>query len=30
MDDERVVRFVDGKPVKKVITLKNKLVNIVI
>ncbi len=30
MDDERVVRFVDGKPVKKVITIKNKLVNIVI
>ena len=28
--DERIVRFVDGKPVKKVITVKNKLVNIVI
>ncbi len=28
--DERIVRFVDGKPIKKVITLKNKLVNIVI
>jgi len=28
--DERIVRFVDGKPIKKVITVKNKLVNIVI
>ena len=28
--DERIVRFVDGKPIKKVITIKNKLVNIVI
>ena len=28
--DERIIRFVDGKPVKKVITVKNKLVNIVI
>jgi len=28
--DERIVRFIDGKPVKKVITVKNKLVNIVI
>jgi leucyl-tRNA synthetase len=27
--DERIVRFIDGKPVKKVITVKNKLVNIV-
>ncbi|WP_372680465.1 leucine--tRNA ligase [Desulfosarcina sp.] len=28
--DERIVRFVDGKPIKKVIIIKNKLVNIVI
>jgi leucyl-tRNA synthetase len=28
--DERIVRFVAGKPIKKVITVKNKLVNIVI
>jgi leucyl-tRNA synthetase len=26
----RIVRFIDGKPIKKVITIKNKLVNIVI
>ena len=30
LTDERIVRFIDGKPVKKVITVKNKLVNIVI
>ena len=30
MADERIIRFIDGKPVKKVITVKNKLVNIVI
>ncbi|MCB2148493.1 MAG: leucine--tRNA ligase [Deltaproteobacteria bacterium] len=30
MADERIIRFVDGRPVKKVITVKNKLVNIVI
>jgi len=30
MDDERIIRFIDGKPIKKVITVKNKLVNIVI
>jgi leucyl-tRNA synthetase len=29
MTDERIVRFIDGKPIKKVITVKNKLVNIV-
>jgi leucyl-tRNA synthetase len=28
--DERIVRFIDGKAVKKVITVKNKLVNIVV
>jgi leucyl-tRNA synthetase len=28
--DERVIGFIGGKPVKKVITVKNKLVNIVI
>jgi leucyl-tRNA synthetase len=28
--DERIVRFVDGRPVKKVIVVKNKLVNVVI
>ncbi|MBC2742772.1 MAG: leucine--tRNA ligase [Desulfosarcina sp.] len=28
--DERIIRFIDGKPVKKVITVKNKLVNIVV
>ncbi len=30
MADERIIRFIDGKPAKKVITVKNKLVNIVI
>jgi leucyl-tRNA synthetase len=30
MANERIVQFVDGKPVKKVIVIKNKLVNIVI
>ena len=28
--DERIVRFVDGKTVRKVIVIKNKLINIVI
>ena len=28
--DERIVRFIGGKPIKKVIVVKNKLVNIVI
>jgi leucyl-tRNA synthetase len=28
--DERIARFIDGKAVKKVITVKNKLVNIVV
>ena len=28
--DERIVRFVEGKPIKKIIFVKNKLVNIVI
>jgi leucyl-tRNA synthetase len=28
--DERIVRFVDGKPIRKVIVVKNKLVNIVV
>jgi leucyl-tRNA synthetase len=28
--DERILRFIDGKTVKKVITVKNKLVNIVV
>ncbi len=28
--DERIIRLVDGKPIKKVIVIKNKLVNIVI
>ncbi len=28
--DERIVRFIDGKPIKKVIVVKKKLVNIVI
>ncbi|MGA6925140.1 MAG: leucine--tRNA ligase, partial [Desulfosarcina sp.] len=30
LSDERIQHFIDGKPVKKVITVKNKLVNIVI
>ncbi len=30
LDDPRVATFVDGKPVKKVIAIKNKLVNIVV
>ena len=30
MTDERIIRFVDGKPIKKVITVRNKLVNIVV
>ena len=28
--DDRIVRFIDGKPVKKVIVVKNKLVNVVV
>jgi leucyl-tRNA synthetase len=28
--DARIIRFIDGKPVKKVIAVKNKLVNIVV
>ena len=28
--DERIVRFVEGKAVRKVIVIKNKLVNIVV
>ena len=28
--DERVVKFIDGKEMKKVIVVKNKLVNIVV
>jgi leucyl-tRNA synthetase len=28
--DERVQRFINGKPVKKVIVVKNKLVNVVV
>ena len=30
LSDERIVRFIDGKPIRKVIVVKNKLVNIVI
>jgi leucyl-tRNA synthetase len=30
LDDERIVRFIDGKPIIKVIVVKNKLVNIVV
>lgn len=30
LEDGKVVRFIDGKPVKKVIAVKNKLVNIVV
>ena len=30
LDDERIVRFIDGKPIRKVIVVKNKLVNIVV
>jgi leucyl-tRNA synthetase len=30
LSDERVVKFLDGKPVKKVIVVKHKLVNIVV
>ncbi|MFO7716210.1 leucine--tRNA ligase [Desulfosarcina sp.] len=30
LSDDRIVRFIDGKPVRKLITVKNKLVNIVI
>ena len=29
-DDEKVVKFIDGKPIRKIIVVKNKLVNIVI
>ncbi|MEJ2284294.1 MAG: class I tRNA ligase family protein [Desulfobacterales bacterium] len=28
--DERIVKFIDGKDIKKVIVVKNKLVNIVV
>ena len=28
--DERIVRFIEGKAIRKVIVVKNKLVNIVI
>ena len=30
VNEEHVVRFIDGKPIKKVIVVPNKLVNIVI
>ncbi len=30
LDDVRIVRFIDGKPIRKVIVIKNKLVNIVV
>lgn len=30
LKDEKVLRFIDGKPVRKVIVIKNKLVNIVV
>ena len=30
LTDERIVRFIDGKPLKKVIVVRNKLVNIVV
>jgi len=30
LSDERVRKFIDGKPVKKVVVVKEKLVNIVI
>jgi leucyl-tRNA synthetase len=30
LDDARIVRFIDGKPIRKVIVIKNKLVNIVV
>jgi len=30
LDDERVMQFIDNKPVKKVIVVKGKLVNIVV
>jgi leucyl-tRNA synthetase len=30
LGDERIVRFIDGKPIRKVIVIKNKLVNIVV
>jgi leucyl-tRNA synthetase len=28
--DERVLKFIDGKPIKKIIVVKGKLVNIVV
>ena len=28
--DERVLKFIDGKPIKKIIIVKEKLVNIVV
>jgi leucyl-tRNA synthetase len=30
LSDERVLKFVDGKPIKKIIVVKGKLVNIVV
>jgi leucyl-tRNA synthetase len=30
LSDERVLKFVDGKPIKKIIVVKEKLVNIVV
>ena len=30
LEDERVQKFIDGKAIKKVIVVKNKLVNIVV
>jgi leucyl-tRNA synthetase len=30
LSDERVLKFIDGKPIKKMIVVKEKLVNIVV
>jgi leucyl-tRNA synthetase len=30
LTDERILKFIDGKVIKKVIVVKNKLVNIVV
>ncbi len=30
LSDERVLKFIDGKPIKKIIVVKDKLVNIVV
>jgi leucyl-tRNA synthetase len=30
LSDERVLKFIDGKPIKKIIVVKGKLVNIVV